>query len=73
MNQHQTVFTVHADELTPEFRIENAIIFIEFSSLAMPDIVKMATYSAATDDNFIEMTIFPFHWWYQVNHKHSYD
>ena len=73
MNQHQTVFTVYADELTHEFRIENAVIFIEFPSLAMVDIVKMTTYSAATDGNFIKMTTFRFHWRYQVNHRQSDD
>ena len=35
---------------------------MKFSSLAALEIVKMTTSSAASDDNFIKMTTFPFHW-----------
>ena len=44
--------------------IRIVIIFMKFSSLAAPDVVKMTTSGAASDENFIKMT-FPFqcrHW-----------
>ena len=33
---------------------------MKFSSLAAPKVAKMATFGAASDENFIKMTIFPF-------------
>ena len=33
---------------------------MKFSSLAAPKVVKMTTFSAASDENFVKMTTFPF-------------
>ena len=39
---------------------ENVSILIKFSSLAAPEVVKMTTSSAASDENFVKMTTFLF-------------
>ena len=44
---------------------ENVIILMKFSSLAAPKVVKMTTFSAASDENFVKMMTFPFQWWNQ--------
>ena len=41
----------------------NVIILMKFSSLAAPKVVKMTTFSAASDENFVKMTTIPFRWW----------
>ena len=38
------------------------VTLTKFSSLAAPEVVKMTTSSAASDENFIDMTTFPFQW-----------
>ena len=38
----------------------NVIILMKFSSLAAREVVKMTTYSATSDENFIKMITFPF-------------
>ena len=39
---------------------ENVIILMKFSSLAALEVVILTTFSAASDENFIKMTTFPF-------------
>ena len=39
---------------------ENVVILTKSSSLAALKVVKMTTFSAASDENFIKMTTFPF-------------
>ena len=41
---------------------ENVIILMKFSSLAALEVVILTTFSAASDENFIKMTTFPFQW-----------
>ena len=41
---------------------ENVIILMKFSSPAASQIVKMTTFSAASDENFVKMMTFPFQW-----------
>ena len=41
---------------------ENVFILMKSSSLAAPKVVKMTTFGAATDENFIKMTTFSFQW-----------
>ena len=41
---------------------ENVVILTKFSSLAAPEVVKMTTSSAASDENVIKITTFPFQW-----------
>ena len=41
---------------------ENVVILTKSSSLAALKVVKMTTFSAASDENFIKMTTFPFQW-----------
>ena len=36
---------------------------MKFSSLAALKVVKMTTSSAASDENFVKMTTFPFQWY----------
>ena len=38
----------------------NVLILMKFSSLAALKVVKMTTYSAASDENFVKMTTFSF-------------
>ena len=38
----------------------NVFILMKFSSLAAPKVVKMTTFSAASDENFVKMMTFPF-------------
>ena len=40
----------------------NIIILMKLSSLAALKVVILTTFSAASDDNFIKMTKFSFHW-----------
>ena len=40
----------------------NVFILMKFSSLAALKVVKMTTSSAASDENFVKMTTFPFQW-----------
>ena len=44
------------------FHHRNGNIFIKFSSLSAPKVVKIATFSAAIDENFIKMTTCTFPW-----------
>ena len=39
---------------------ENVVVLMKSSSLAALKVVKMTTFSAASDENFIKMTTFPF-------------
>ena len=44
----------------------NLAILMIFLSLAAPKVVKMTTFGAASDENFVKMTAFPFQrttWW----------
>ena len=41
---------------------ENVVILMKSSSLAAPKVVKMTTFSAASDEDFIKMTTFSFQW-----------
>ena len=44
----------------------NLAILMIFLSLATPKVVKMTTFGAASDENFVKMTAFPFQrttWW----------
>ena len=41
---------------------EDVAILMKFSSLAALKVVKMTTFSATSDENFIKMTTFPFQW-----------
>ena len=47
---------------------ENVVVLMKSSSLAALKVVKMTTFSAASDENFIKMTTFPFQCcsWYYV-------
>ena len=47
---------------------ENVIILMKFSSLAAPKVVKMTTFSAASDENFVKMMTFPFQWRFIIDH-----
>ena len=49
----QKVFSCHANWNG------NVIILIKFSSLATPKVVRMTTFGAAIDENFVKMTAFP--------------
>ena len=37
------------------------VILTQFSLLAAPEVVKMTTSRVASDENFVKMTIYPFH------------
>ena len=40
-----------------------AVILMKFSSLAALEVVILTTSSAASDENFVKMTIFSFQWY----------
>ena len=50
---------------------ENVVVLMKSSSLAALKVVKMTTFSAASDENFIKMTTFPFQWLTPSCYKHE--
>ena len=51
----------------------NVFILTKSSSLAAPKVVKMTTFGAASDENFVKMTTFSFQWLVLTSYGHRGD